>query len=69
MTGEIDTGAGAYTLGELAALLGGDLADAARILDEHGYPVPVGEERLPLTAEDYAELLVAPPLADDDAAE
>ena len=68
MTGPLDTTAGTHTLAELAALLGVDLPEAARIL-EHGYPVPDGDARLPLTAEDYRELLVPAPLLADDAAE
>jgi hypothetical protein len=69
MTGPLDTTAGTHTLAELAALLGVDLPEAARILEEHGYPVPDGDARLPLTAEDYRELLVPAPLGADDAAE
>lgn len=66
MTGMIDTNAGDYTLAELATLLGVDLPDAAAILDEHGYPVPDGDERLPLSGEEYRELLTPAPLATDD---
>ena len=69
MTGPLGTTAGTYTLAELAGLLGEDLPETARLLEEHGYPVPDGEERLPLTAEEYRELLVPAPLVADDAAE
>jgi len=68
MIDAIDTAAGRYTLPELAALLGVDLAETAAILEEHGYPVPDGDEPLALTAEEYRELvLLAPPVADDPA--
>ena len=60
------TPSGTYTLTELAALLGVDVTKVATILDEHGYSVPSGDERLPLTAEEYQELvLLAPPSPDD----
>jgi Mn-dependent DtxR family transcriptional regulator len=56
-----------YTLAELAAMLGVDPSDAVSILEEHGYPVPEGDERLALTEEEYRELLVpAPPIGDDE---
>ena len=59
----------AYTLDELAELLGVDRPDAVTILEEHGYPAPDGDERLPLTAEEYRELVVpAPPVGEDDPA-
>lgn len=59
------TGAGAYTLIELAQALGVDEVEAAEILDEHGYQVPTGDEVLALSAEDYLDLMEAPPLDDD----
>jgi len=62
MTGAIDPPAGDYTLTELAAHFGLDLPETAALLEEHGYPVPDGDARLALTAEDYEELLAAPPL-------
>lgn len=61
------TGTGAYTLRELAAALGVDEAEAAEILDEHGYDVPSGEELLTLGAEEYIELMEAAPLDPDGA--
>jgi hypothetical protein len=65
MTGTSAATPGRYTLAELAALLGVDPPEAATILDERGYPVPDGDERLPLTAEEYQELVLpAPPAAD-----
>jgi len=67
MSGTIATTARDYTLDELAGLLGVPAPDAVTILEEHGYPAPDGDERLPLTAEEYRELLVpAPPLGEDD---
>lgn len=60
-----NTGAGAYTLGELALALGVDEVEAAEILDEHGYEVPAGGAPLALGAEEYLELLEAAPLDPD----
>lgn len=59
--------AGAYTLSELAQALGVDEVEAAEILDEHGYEVPVGDARLALDAEEYLDLIEAAPLDPDEA--
>ncbi len=55
------TGAGAYTLTQLAQALGVDEMEAAEILDEHGYQVPSGNELLTLSADDYIDLMEAAP--------
>jgi len=69
MSGTIATTARDYTLDELAELLGVNSPDAVTILEEHGYPAPDGDEWLPLTEEEYRELLVpAPPIGEEDPA-
>lgn len=60
-----NTGAGTYTLSELARALGVNEVEAAEILDEHGYEVPTGGEPLTLGAEEYIELMEAAPLDPD----
>ena len=66
MSGTIDPNVGEFTLLELAQILGVDEVEAAGILDEHGYRVPVGEERLAISEEAYLELMEEAPLGSDD---
>jgi hypothetical protein len=67
MSGTIDPNVGEYTLTELAQVLGVDAGEAAGILDEHGFRVPAGEERLAITEEMYLDLMEEAPLVADDA--
>jgi hypothetical protein len=57
MSGTVNTGAGGYTLAELAAALGVNELEAADVLDEHGYAIPTGDERLSLNMDDYTDLM------------
>ncbi|MGN6675780.1 MAG: hypothetical protein ACTHMA_21015 [Thermomicrobiales bacterium] len=65
MSGTVSTGAGDYTLAELAAALGVNELEAADVLDEHGYAVPAGDERLSLTADDYTDLMTGTALDEE----
>ena len=65
MSGTVNTGADGYTLAELAAALGVNELEAADVLDEHGYAVPTGDERLSLTPDDYTDLMTGTALDEE----
>lgn len=65
MSGGIPTTDQGYSLTDLAQLMGIDEGEAATILEEHGYRVPAGDDRLTLSEEDYLDLMEAAPIEPD----
>ena len=65
MSGNIRTNEQQYTLTELAQLLRVEEEEAAEILEEHGYQVPLGDGLLTLSEEDYLDLMEEAPIDAD----